>query len=387
MLPSLRDRLGMRGRLNWTYPFLPKFSVLVLSFRNQTLIRLSSVQFLRAESPMAGREERKREMDRTDDRDSHFRRRHSRRERTPSPKRLRRDRESERERDERRHRDLGRFDKNNSRETERSREVKSAEVKGSIDGLKDSSGTKDNGPSDVDRLNSDPKEFARSKIYLQHDDRGSSGQVVQIHIRHDADKTRSNLKEHRSGEKSNVKTEIEMKHTSKKKADSGWDHDRFVQPDLDLLSEKKRPVEPELGLKTPNAEHKSSDFANIDKKKNDTRDDRFSRRDDRVVSRENLPRSWRVDRFTRREGGFNRGNGTGNGNGVQRNDFRDRFRGRGPPRGRDRYNGPRLRDGHQQQQTSGAQTDKWKHDKYEEANQSLNNEEDQIAKVEALLAL
>ncbi|KAJ1686967.1 hypothetical protein LUZ63_018357 [Rhynchospora breviuscula] len=336
---------------------------------------------------MAGREERRREMDRSDDRDSHFRRRHSRRERTPSPKRFRRDRE----RDERRNRDLGRFDssghdlkhKNNSRETERSRDIKSAEVKGSIDGLKDSSGTKDNGPSDVDRLNSDPKEFARSKIYLQHDDRGSSGQVVQIHIRHDADKTRSNLKEHRSGEESNEKTEIEVKHTSKKKADSGWDHDRFVQPDLDLLSEKKRLVEPELGLKRPNAEQKSSDFANIDEKKTDTRDDRFSRRDDRVVSRENLPRSWRDDRFARRGGGFNRGNG----NGVHRNDFRDRFRGQGPPRGRDRYNGPRLRDGHQQQQTSGVQTDRWKHDKYEEANQSLNNEEDQIAKVEALLAL
>lgn len=78
-------------------------------------------------------------------------------------------------------------------------------------------------------------------------------------------------------------------------------------------------------------------------------------------------------------GGF--GGGNGSGNGVRRNDFRDKFRGRGPPRGRERFSSARLGDGNRLQQRSGAQTERWKHDKYEDAKQSPTNEEEQIAKV------
>lgn len=65
---------------------------------------------------------------------------------------------------------------------------------------------------------------------------------------------------------------------------------------------------------------------------------------------------------------------------------RDRYGGGGDGgfggsfRGRDRFNG--------KQGQSGGRADKWKHDLYDEANKSptSKNEEDQIAKVEALLA-
>lgn len=55
---------------------------------------------------------------------------------------------------------------------------------------------------------------------------------------------------------------------------------------------------------------------------------------------------------------------------------RDRY-GDSSFRGRDRFNGQ-----------SGGRADKWKHDLYDETNnnQTSNKEEDQIAKVEALLA-
>lgn len=174
-----------------------------------------------------------------------------------------------------------------------------------------------------------------------------------------------------------------MKHATKKKDDCGSGHDGFSKQDSAQPSEKKMPPEPELGLKKLNKEHKLSDSAKSDEKKPDTRYDTSGRRDDRVVSRENPSRSWRDDKFGRRSGGFNRGNG----NRLPRNDNRDRFRGQGPPRGRERFSGARFRDGNQLQQVTGTQTDRWKHDKYEEANQSPTNEDDQIAKVEKLLAL
>lgn len=48
----------------------------------------------------------------------------------------------------------------------------------------------------------------------------------------------------------------------------------------------------------------------------------------------------------------------------------------------------RGRDGFNEQRQGGGRADKWKHDLYDEANKSptSKNEEDQIAKVEALLA-
>lgn len=57
--------------------------------------------------------------------------------------------------------------KNSSRDNERARDIKSAEANRAVYGLKDSSETKNNGGSDANRLHPDPKEFARSKIYLQ----------------------------------------------------------------------------------------------------------------------------------------------------------------------------------------------------------------------------
>lgn len=201
------------------------------------------------------------------------------------------------------------------------------------------------------------------------------------------DNTRSDLREHRFAEKLNEKTEVEAKHTTKRKDYSRRGDDSFFKLDPGLPSEKKMPPEPELGMKTLNKEHISLDSAKNDEKKLDTRDDTFGRRDGRVVSRENLSRSWRDDRFGRREGGFNRGNENRNGNWLPRNDYRDRFSGRGPPRGQERFSSARFSDRNQMQRVTGAQTDRWKHDKYEEANQSLTNEDDEIAKVEKLLAL
>jgi hypothetical protein len=43
-----------------------------------------------------------------------------------------------------------------------------------------------------------------------------------------------------------------------------------------------------------------------------------------------------------------------------------------------------LGDGNRLQQRSGAQTERWKHDKYEEAKQSPTNEEEQTSQVERM---
>jgi hypothetical protein len=202
------------------------------------------------------------------------------------------------------------------------------------------------------------------------------------------DNTRSNLKEYKSGEKSDDNTEIDVKHATEKKDDSICGHDSFSKQDSAPPSEKKMPPEPELGLKKLNKEeHNLSHSVKGDEKKLDSRDDTFGRRDDRVASRDDISRSRWGDRFGRRDVGFNRGNRNRNGNWLPRSDQRDRFRGRGPPRGRERFSGARFRGGNQLQQATGQQTDRWKHDKYEEANQSPTNEDEQIAKIEELLAL
>jgi hypothetical protein len=177
-----------------------------------------------------------------------------------------------------------------------------------------------------------------------------------------------------------------MKYTTKKKGDSGCGHDGFSKQDSAPPSEKKMPPEPDLGLNKLNKEHDSSNSVKSDEKKLDGRDDTFGRRDDRVASRDYVSRPRWDDRLGRRDVGFNR-DGNRNGNWLPRSDQRDRFRGRGPPRGRERFSGARFRGGNQLQQTIGAQTDRWKHDKYEEANQSPTNENEQIAKIEELLAL
>lgn len=66
---------------------------------------------------------------------------------------------------------------------------------------------------------------------------------------------------------------------------------------------------------------------------------------------------------------------------------RERFNAGGGSRGRERFNG-RYGDRNQDRQ-GGFHVEKWKHDLFDEANRSPTpkNEEDQIAKVEALLAL
>jgi hypothetical protein len=88
-----------------------------------------------------------------------------------SPKKLRRDRE----RDEKRLPDFSSADlsgrdsryRNSAREVDQTRDIKSTEAKRSTHGLKDSSETKNNSCPDENRLRPDPREFARSKIYLQ----------------------------------------------------------------------------------------------------------------------------------------------------------------------------------------------------------------------------
>ncbi|KAJ4963041.1 hypothetical protein NE237_022980 [Protea cynaroides] len=66
---------------------------------------------------------------------------------------------------------------------------------------------------------------------------------------------------------------------------------------------------------------------------------------------------------------------------------RERFRGSGSFRGREKFSGRQVEKN--QYHSSSFRAEKWKHDLFDEANRSPTpkNEEDQIAKVEALLAL
>ncbi|KAJ3673968.1 hypothetical protein LUZ60_005960 [Juncus effusus] len=304
-------------------------------------------------------------MSRREDRD---RRTRFRPEREPSPKRSRRDRE----REEKRTTERSYYPKNRALNSSSSfdlrRENKPKETERLNDSKRPIDGSKAGSESKIEGA-SDPKDFAHSKFYFQHDDQGRQG--GRVHIHHETDNGRSELKESKSEDKSSEK----MK--EKKNDESAWTHDRYLELEydryLELVSNSKpinqRPSFTEKKMKEPYS-------SSLNAAKNEERN----------AYNNNY-------NFERRGKSFGRGNRNGirigniNGNriGNRRNGNENKnWRGngnlgfRGPIRGIGERN---------LEQRNEVQNEKWKHDKYEQlSKRNPVNEEEQISKIEALLA-
>ncbi|KAG9440416.1 hypothetical protein H6P81_020581 [Aristolochia fimbriata] len=316
-------------------------------------------------------------------RDGHGRRSHSKPERDPSPKRPRRDgKPTERissanhdvevkiptNEDQKHHRRL-----EDPLPLEPSAAPKS---KIEIDPAKKGEELKTNELVDDTKRSSNPNEVPRSRSYYQHDERGSTGgQGSQRYGRRHTAPDRGRWSDRR--ERSDGQGDRVGQHDVNKRDErirdqpedkSAWRHDGFFELEAGVPRARKRPAfrEKKDILEQGNAGAKREERAEYDQHGNDkAKGDRPDDRSGRTV-----------DRSFRRRDTFSGGFAS-----------RDRFdNGRGF-RGRDSFN---VRYGERNQnQNLGFQVEKWKHDLFDEANQSPppKNEEDQIAKVEALLSL
>lgn len=239
--------------------------------------------------------------------------------------------------------------------------------------------------SDGAKHSSDPAEVPRSLSYFQHDERGNAGQGGRSY-RKANDHGWSDPKE-QSGDR--VKDKAEAYDLQKKDErtrarfddNNVWKHDGFFELEAEKPPARKRPAFREH--KVP-AESESAAGATA-------LESRLPRHDQPVSgsSRREERGSYHSRGLDKPERQFNRGDERNDRRGdVHRAGYqsRDRFGGRGM-RGRERFGG-RYGERNTYRQ-GGFQVEKWKHDLFEEANRSPTpkNEEEQIAKVEALLAL
>lgn len=170
----------------------------------------------------------------------------------------------------------------------------------------------------------------------------------------------------------------------KKDGDSAWKHDGFFQLEEEAPLAKKRPPFQEMKIQEsaatvtePDSRSRKLDQPGL------TSAMREERRNYHARGFGNHRPFLRPDdrRFRR---GFPDHRSDGQRNGY---DSRGRFPGRGGM-DRDRFNNP-YGGRSNVEQASGDQEEKWKHDLYDQTNRSPppKTEEEQIAKVEALLAL
>ncbi|KAK1268320.1 hypothetical protein QJS04_geneDACA006271 [Acorus gramineus] len=326
---------------------------------------------------------------RDEGRDTHSRRFHSRGVREPSPKRSRRDGKPERERTGSGSLDYApeRIDPKHRRRLQDPTPLEEVPSSAKIEpGTRTDPMTErknEDPPPDGPALDGvvqdtrlDPAQVPRSRSYFQHDERGGYEHGGRSFTRRaPADKVRDHASEN---DQPNAKERTQTHENDS----STWRHDGFYELESKPPPSKKRSFrEDKLPTESkPSVAVSEPEAAKLTRNErpayyNNTRDER--RADERrahhqhMVDRYETPaevrdgRSPRIAGFTPRER-FGRGGGF---------------------RGSERFS---RRYGERSQfRSSGFQVDKWKHDLYDEANRSptSKNEEDQIAKVEALLSL
>nr|XP_016502237.1 PREDICTED: serine/arginine repetitive matrix protein 1-like isoform X1 [Nicotiana tabacum] len=243
------------------------------------------------------------------------------------------------------------------------------------DGIKEPSDHNEGSRHRSSKNSSNPTEAPRSTSYFQHDERGSAGQVDRS-SRHKAATERGWWKDPKEHWNRTTTTDKQMNDDKSKvsgKQSDVWRHDRYFEVKEDpkppvkkrSFREEKIPVDTEkvekaaTELVKPNPSH--SEVAG-------------GRKNERAEHMSRHP--GRYERPFTGERDANRGE-------AWRGKFppRDRYHGNGDYRARDRFN---SRQGHYQSKVA----EKWKHDLYDEANKSPTpkNEDDQIAKIEELLA-
>ncbi|KAK1417555.1 hypothetical protein QVD17_26684 [Tagetes erecta] len=289
-------------------------------------------------------------MSRRDSDSRHHRSRYDHRE--PSPKRVKRDGKTATEQATSNLNSTQRIDrdKKHHRRLQDSDSLGSKVVTGSkieTVSLSKESDKKSNGYREGTKNSSDNVEAPRSRSHFQHDER--AGQVGRSY-RHKESTERDRWKDNKPRDErtrfdGSYKAEPDSKQVSKKRPS---------------FRETKVPVND--SATQVNTERKEESGKPMEKSPVDRPDKRVSGgRDPHRNETERMKFQPRVK------------HGGGNGGGVD-GGFGGSFR------GRDRFN--------DRQRPSGGRVEKWKHDLYDEANKSptSKNEEDQIAKVEALLA-
>ncbi|CAK7330147.1 unnamed protein product [Dovyalis caffra] len=311
------------------------------------------------------------------ERDSDSRRHRSGFDRESSPKRSRRDGKPETERvtaD-------SNLDQKNRR---RLQDALPLEAPSGLDSVKVGSGgviketdKKPDGYSEGSKHSSNPTEVPRSRSYFQHDERGNAAQVGRSFGQRAATERRfRDSKDYRDDRAVNKSATYDSQQRDKKprgKGDdnSAWGHDGFLKMEAEpppparkrpAFREKKIPVENENPGKAAveSARSRHSDHPMSVSERREERD--------------RNPRH--IDRSERQAAGNRE---------LQRVGLPSRERyggGGGNYRGRERFS---ERRGYH---PSGTVGEKWKHDLFDDGNRSptTKNDEDQIAKIEALLA-
>lgn len=156
-----------------------------------------------------------------------------------------------------------------------------------------------------------------------------------------------------------------------------WRHDGFFEMQAAAPPVRKRPAfrEKKIKVKSENADGAATETV---KPAHPDRAAEGSGKEERGYNARHLDRSDKP--FA--------GDGAPNRREPQRDTFSSRERYRGGGSGDRNYRGRERFSGRSGFHSSGTRVEKWKHDLYHEANRSPTpkNEEDQIAKVEALLA-
>lgn len=312
------------------------------------------------------------------ERGSESRRHRSGFDREPSPKRSRRDGKPETERVT--------IDSNlDQKNRRRLQDALPLETPSGPDSAKVESGgvsketeQKPNEHGEGSKHSSKPTEVPWSRSFFQHDERGNAGQVGRSFGRRSATERRFRDSKDDRGERTENKAatydsrQRDEKPRGKGDDKSVWGHDGFLKMEAEpppparkrpAFREKKIPVEtdnPDKATVEPARSNHSHHPLSISERREE---------------RDRNPRH--VDRPERPAAGNRE---------VKKSDLasRERFGGDGGGnyRGRERFSD------RQSYRPSGTRGEKWKHDLFDDTNRSptKKNEEDQIAKIEALLA-
>uniref|UniRef100_A0A0A9EV16 Btz domain-containing protein n=1 Tax=Arundo donax TaxID=35708 RepID=A0A0A9EV16_ARUDO len=343
------------------------------------------------------------EASRRDGRDLHGRRPHSSsrsRRDDPSPRRRRDDRKHESDRAHYRSRDeesakAADRDQKRNKDAAQHDDSPNAEAKSLSDAKNDPPARHDRSPRGTKRL-SGSREAWRPQSFFQHDERGNAGQGGRHYDRQASDYGRHRDQKERLVDRDKQKVDghsLQGKVESAQEqidGDSTWKHDRFLQLDEEAPVAKRRPPFQEMKI----SEHKSADAPTV------TEPDSRSRKPDQPGPTSAM-REERRNYHTRGFGNhrpfirpddrsFRRGFPDHRSDGQRnRYDSRGRFAGRGGM-DRDRFNNQYGgRSNNTYQATGDQEEEKWKHDLYDRTSRSPppKTEQEQIAKVEALLAL
>ncbi|KAM3230334.1 hypothetical protein ACQJBY_060869 [Aegilops geniculata] len=344
-----------------------------------------------------------REASRREGRDSHGRRPHSSsrsRRDDPSPRRRRDDRRHESERSQHRRQAEEGGDDAGDRDERRNRPLQDPlarrddpdPVRGEgkpppSDAKEDHHARHERSPRGTKRFSETREAWRPRSSFFQHDERERAGQGGRHYGRQDYGRQRDQNEHlddrdrHKSeGHGLQEKFGQPQQHSD---VDSTWKHDGFFKLQEDAPVAKRRPGFKEMrmplegqesapAVTEPNSRSRIPDqpgwTSGMGEESRNYHSREFIRPDDRDTRR-----------------GFSDYRGAGQRNGY---DPRGRFAGRGG-RGRDRFDYQYGGRSNMHEEAGDHQTEKWKHDLYDETNSTPApmTEEEQIAKVEALLAL